>query len=67
MQQTSIKNPVCLLCPHPSQLEASNPAAAQLLALSQLINQAVGDALSCLLAVELTLGWVGWLWWLWVG
>jgi hypothetical protein len=37
------------------QLEDSNPSAKQLLALSRVINQSVGDALSCVLAVELAL------------
>lgn len=54
-------SPSCLSHPdQPSavafpQLEASQPAAKQLLALSRLINQAVGDALSCVLLVELAL------------
>uniref|UniRef100_A0A7S0WZQ3 Phosphoacetylglucosamine mutase n=1 Tax=Chlamydomonas leiostraca TaxID=1034604 RepID=A0A7S0WZQ3_9CHLO len=43
-----------------AQLEDSNPAAKQLLALSRVINQSVGDALSCILAVELALRRKGW-------
>ena len=40
------------------QLQHSCTAARQLLLLSQVINQMVGDALSGILAVEATLRWV---------
>ena len=50
-----------------TQLESSVPAAAQILALSRLINQAVGDAISGVLLVEAALrllgGEDGMAWW----